>query len=331
MNHTRTAVVHKAEHQGTRRPAWAVSLTCCAALVGGGLSACGGSSTPEPGSSAPGGGITTAAGKGGTIPENTKDPKIAALVPESVRKRGYITVASENYPTAVIVPEGGGAPTGWEPAIAKQLSTLLGVEFRIKIVPFDSIIPGLQAKRFDIAMGQIAINPERRKVVIFVSEADSSDSFMVKKGSGLNIQKTSDMCGHKVAVLSGSVEAGAVRAANKECKKSGDKPITIQQYNDQSAANLAVQSSRAEINVGSTSTLTYVTQQHPDQFELQGSFKRSDGNITGIAITRTPEGKQLSKALHAGMNKLIKNGTMKAIMNKWNGGTGLIPESKLYP
>lgn len=330
MNHTDTAVVQQHENRARKR-GWTVSLTCCAALIGTMASACGGSTSPEPGSDAPGGGITTAAGKGGSIPKNTKDPKIAALVPDSVRKRGYITVASENYPTAVIVPEGGGAPTGWEPAIAKQLSNLLDVEFRIKIVPFDSIIPGLQAKRFDIAMGQIAINPERRKVVIFVSEADSSDSFMVKKGSNLNIQKTSDMCGHKVAVLSGSVEAAAVRSANKECKKSGDKPITIQQYSDQSAANLAVQSSRAEINVGSTSTLTYVTQQHPDQFELQGSFKRADGNITGIAITRTPEGRQLSKALHAGMNKLIKNGTMKAIMNKWNGGTGLIPESKLYP
>jgi polar amino acid transport system substrate-binding protein len=268
---------------------------------------------------------------GGSIPSNTKDKKIADMVPQKIRDQGYLSVASENYPTAVIVPEGGGAATGWEPAIAKQLGKLLGLDFRIKIVPFDSIIPGLQAKRFDIAMGQIAINDERRKVVIFVSEANSSDSFMVKKGSSLDIKERQDMCGHTVAVLAGSVEEAAVADTNAECSSAGKDSITIQKYGDQSAANLAVQSSRAEINVGSTSTLTYVVKQHPDLFTLQGSFTRADGNITGIAIARTSYGKQLGTALQAGMNKLIKNGTMKAIMQEWNGGEGLIPQSKLYP
>jgi len=268
---------------------------------------------------------------GAGIPSNTKDQKIADLVPQQIRKQGYLSVASENYPTAVIVPEGGGAPTGWEPAIAQQLGNLMGLDFRIKIVPFDSIIPGLQAKRYDIAMGQIAINSERRKVVIFVSEADSTESFMVKKGSSLNIQTRQDMCGHTVAVLAGSVEEAAVVGTNPECSSAGKKPITVQKYGDQSAANLAVQSSRAEINVGSTSTLTYVVKQHPDLFTLQGSFTRKGGDITGIAIARTSYGKQLGKALQAGMSKLYQNGTMKAIMQKYNGGQGLIPQPKLYP
>lgn len=323
-----------AQNRRQRRGAIRVLAAVSAVIVSLALASCSSSGT---GSAGPGNTSSATGQNGGGdtgsngIPTLSKDPAIAKLVPEQIRKKGSLSVASENYPTAVIVPPGGGAPTGYEPAFAHALGQLMGLGINIHIVPFDSIIPGLAAKRYDIAMGLIAINPDRNKVVTFVSEMSSTDAFMVKAGSSLNLKTPTDACGLTIAALAGSVEAAEVQKANQECKAKG-KPITIQLYNDQSGANLAVQSGRAQADVGSASTLNYVIQQNKGQFQLQGSFTSTGkADLCGIAIPKTSYGLQLAKALQAGMNELRKKGMYKAILDKWNNGQGLIPRSKIYP
>src|SRR5699024_3821077 len=96
------------------------------------------------------------------------NPVLAKQVPDLYKKRGYVVVASEIYPTAVINQSGDKPPVGVEPDTAKALGAMLGIDFRIKIVPFASVLPGLDAGRYDLAMGFISITPERRKVLNFV-------------------------------------------------------------------------------------------------------------------------------------------------------------------
>src|SRR5699024_6049066 len=73
------------------------------------------------------------------------NPVLAKQVPDLYKKRGYVVVASEIYPTAVINQSGDKPPVGVEPDTAKALGEMLGIDFRIKIVPFASVLPGLDA------------------------------------------------------------------------------------------------------------------------------------------------------------------------------------------
>lgn len=260
------------------------------------------------------------------------DPAIAKLIPKEIKQKGYLNVASENYPTAVIIPEGGGAPQGYEPAIAKKLGKLMGLEFRIKIVPFDSIIPGLAAHRYDIAMGEIGIDDERRKTVLFVSDIAGTNSFLVKDGDGVNVNSLATACGLKIAALGGSQQLKALQGQDDSCKSQG-KPIEIQIYNDQAAANLALQSGRAQAVMGDTSTLAYVTKQHPKEYLVQGEFLLANDKYkgqAGIAISPTPYATGLAKALAAALNVMINDGSFEAILKEWNGGHGMIPKAEVY-
>jgi polar amino acid transport system substrate-binding protein len=255
-------------------------------------------------------------------------PAIAKLVPQAIKSRGYLNVAAESYPTAVIVPPGGGALTGWEPAIAETLGEMMGVDFRFKIVDFDSIIPGLAANRYDIAMGEIAINPDRRKAVWFVTDHASTDSFMVKADSNIDITVPTDVCGKKVAVLIGSSNLAYVQSLQPKCQAAGKPSIAIQTYKSQAEVNLALQSGRAEVDEASTGSLVPVMQQNKGMFNVQGSFNPIG---TGVALAPSPNAEGLSKAISAGINKMISDGSMQKIMDKWNQGRGVIKHSDVLP
>jgi len=292
----------------TRTIGVATAVSAAVALAGCGASAGGDSST--------------------SVDSTKKVESIANQVPEEIQKRGYLNVAAESYPTAVIVPPGGGELSGWEPAIAKELGGMMGVDFRFKVVNFDSIIPGLAADRYDIAMGEIAINPERRKVVTFVTDHASTDSWMVKADSSLKISAQTDVCGHSVAALSGSSNLAYVESLQHECAAAGKPPIKIQTYKSQPDVNLALESGRTETQEASTGSLAPVMKANPDKFQVIGSFNPI---ITGIAVAPTADAPGLSKALSAGINRMIQDGSMQKIMDEWNNGKGVIEESQVLP
>jgi polar amino acid transport system substrate-binding protein len=255
-------------------------------------------------------------------------PAIANLVPKAIKSRGYLNVAAESYPTAVIVPPGGGSLSGWEPAIAKSLGKMMGIQFRFKIVDFDSIIPGLAANRYDIAMGEIAINPDRRKAVWFVTDHASTDSFMVKADGKIDIKVPTDVCGRKVAVLIGSSNLAYVQSLQPKCKAAGKPSVAIQTYKSQAEVNLALQSGRAEVDEASTGSLVPVMQQNKGVFKVLGSYNPIG---TGVALAPSPNAEGLSKAISAGLNQMISDGSLQKIMDKWNQGRGVIKHSDVLP
>src|ERR1700744_5247255 len=54
---------------------------------------------------------------------------------------------------------------GWEIDILRAAAQSLGLELQVRPTTFDSLIPGLQAKRFDAAVGQMGVTTVREKVV----------------------------------------------------------------------------------------------------------------------------------------------------------------------
>jgi polar amino acid transport system substrate-binding protein len=276
--------------------------------------------------------VTTACGSGSSSASDpdkgSADSKLAALLPQDVRDRGSLTVAAEVYPPVVIQKSASSPPEGWEPAIAARLGELLGIDFKIQIVPFDSIIPGLQGGRFDIAMGGITVTPDRRKVVGFVTHVDQTDSFMAKKGSGLDLSDEMALCGQKTAVLAGSLELDYVKSLDSKCAADGKDSISIQTYKTQDDVNTAINAGRADVSVAASTTLKQLTDKQPDLFEYGGKF-----NVlhTGIAVADNADTAQLSKALSAGVNEMISDGSYQQILDKWNFGQGAISHSEVLP
>jgi polar amino acid transport system substrate-binding protein len=256
--------------------------------------------------------------------------KFADLLPQELRAKGTLKIALPNYPAAVI-KTGPEEPTGFEVDLAKKLGSLLGMKVQLEVPQFDTIIPGLQSGRYDLAMGLIGINDTRQKQLAFVSTTNAPDGFLARKGSGLSINSLNDACGHSVASVTGSQEATALQSVEAECAAEG-KPIAVSLFQDTGQSQLALQSSRVDLVLSGTSPLVHVIRQFPEKFELAGTLPADViPSLCGIAIPPQPYWQQEAKALQTAVNYLLDSGWQKQNLQHWQFDVGLIEESKIHP
>jgi polar amino acid transport system substrate-binding protein len=128
---------------------------------------------------------------------------------QEIKDRGYISIAVANeIPYGYMDPSGNAAGAG--PDVAKEIVKQLGIDpanIQWVVTNFSSLIPGLQANRFDMTAAEMAIRPERCQKVIY-SEPNTSygEGLLVVNGDPKGIHTYADFAkpGLKVAVMAGA-------------------------------------------------------------------------------------------------------------------------------
>lgn len=157
--------------------------------------------------------LATALGvAGGCVPSEDVDT-LAKLRREGVVRVGYANEA----PYAYVDPETDRL-TGEAPEIARVLFARLGVpEIEGVLTEFGSLIPGLQAGRFDVIAAGMYILPERCREIDFTNPTYSiGEAFAVEAGNPRNLHSYADVAADPKALLgvvAGTVERGYARAA----------------------------------------------------------------------------------------------------------------------
>src|SRR5438046_10132 len=77
----------------------------------------------------------------------------AALVPETIKKRGYLNVSGPDG-SPPLSQKTGNQAVGMDPDLMNALGTVLGVKVRFSAVPFDSQLPGMAAGKYDVSTGE---------------------------------------------------------------------------------------------------------------------------------------------------------------------------------
>lgn len=264
-----------------------------------------------------------------SLPE--ADQSLADMVPASIRDKGSITVAAAVYAPAVMTPPGGGQPTGWDIEITRQAAALLGLDVDFTIIPFDGVVPGLQAGRYDAATGEIYITPERTKVVTFVVNHVSKDEFIVPADFELDeVTSVDDICGLTIAASVGSAEADSANKMKEECDSSGKPGTTVKTFGDQATVNLALSQGRIDAVLASGSQAAYAADQSKGKFKV-ATMTFGDEIQTGLALARNADSDQLAEAFEAATNQMIEDGSLQKILDETNGGLGMIDTSEIVP
>lgn len=306
------------ERMRDSRPVRLGAIVGSVALIGA-TAACGSSATTASST-------TTAAGE-----TSKKVDSIAALVPKSIADKGTLTIAAATYPPAVIEPADGGSPTGWDVENVRRIAAVLGLKAEIKIVPFDGIIAGLQAGRYDGATGEIYATDERTQTVTFVTNHSSSDALMVPTGSKItSADSETDLCGHTLAASLGSAEAALAEKLAKQCRSAGKSAITVKTFKSQAEVNLALRGGRVDAAVSSASQVAYVMSQTKNQFKLV-ELPWAPQYKTGFVLGRDDDSEKFAEAVRAATDHLIKNGELQTILDEFNAGQGLIEKSEILP
>ena len=121
---------------------------------------------------------------------------------DSVKKAGKLTIAtSPDFPPFESLEN--GEVVGIEVEIMELICQELGVEMDLKQMDFDSVLPGVQAGKYDVGMSGISVTPEREKNVKFTKAyCEAAQAIVVVEGS--EIKAKADLDGKKVSVQSGT-------------------------------------------------------------------------------------------------------------------------------
>lgn len=278
------------------------------ALLAIGLAACGSSSSSS---------TTTTSTNAGTP---AVDQKVAALVPSAVKSKGTLSVAADaTYPPNEFIGSDGKTVVGMDADLAKALAAVMGLKANVQNVTFDSIIPGLAAKKYDLGMSSFTDTKEREKTVDFVTYFSAGTSFYVKAQGGPTINTLADLCGHKVAVEKGTTQETDATAQSKKCTSAGKPAVQVLVFPDQNGANLALSSGRADVVMADSPVADYAVKKSNGQFKITG--KRYGTAPYGIAI---PKNNGMAKPILAGIKALMADGKYAAILKTWGVQDGAI-------
>lgn len=133
------------------------------------------------------------------------------------KKQGYLRVAIANEPPYTQVKT-DGTVTGAEPDVFRAVCKRLGIpDIQGVVTPYASMIPGLNANRWDAITAGLFMKQSRCSQVLYSEPVIvSTESFAVPKGNPKQILKVADVVAHtnlKIAVLPGGFEEGILKTA----------------------------------------------------------------------------------------------------------------------
>ena len=256
----------------------------------------------------------------------TKDDDIAAMLPESVTKDGKLTVGMDtSYAPAEFLAEDGKTPIGFDVDIAKALSNMFGLEAVPQTSNFDSIIPSIGTK-YDIGISSFTITPERMEAVDFVSMFKAGSTWVVKKGNPNKVD-TSDLCGLKIAVQTGTTQEEEVNAAAKQCEADGKSEVQILSNKLQTDVTTNVATGKADVFYADSPVAGYAIAQTEDTLEVLGE----DVGVTKEAVAIKKGDSDTAKAVQAALQKLMDDGTYMKVLKHWGVENGSIDKAEINP
>lgn len=253
-----------------------------------------------------------------------KDDKIAAMLPKSVAQDGKFTVGvSPDYAPAEFLDKDGKTPIGYDMDVAKAISAIFGLKFDPTAAEFDSILPAIGSK-FDVGISGFTMDPDRKDAGEFVSFLNVGASFVVQKGNPKKLD-AKNLCGHSVAVQTGSVHETTVKNLNDECVAAGKKAIDIQSMKDQTVVATNVSTGKADAFCADSPIAGYAIKQNGDGLELLGEAF----NMTPEAVVVKKGDMDTAKAVQAAVQKIMDDGTYAKILKTWGNESGAIKEAKI--
>jgi polar amino acid transport system substrate-binding protein len=261
----------------------------------------------------------------------TVDAAAAALVPDSIKKDGKLTVAVSPFaaPLAVYATD-NKTPVGNEVDLAVALAESLGLEADIVPTAWADWPLGVDSGKYEAVLSNVTVTEERKLKFDFASYREDKLGFYAKADSSVTkVESAPDVAGKRVIVGSGTNQEAILLRWDEENKKNGLKPVEFQYYDDDSASQLAVQSGRADLTFGPNATAAYKAASDA-KTKLVGLVDGGWPLKASIAVT-TKKDNGFAAAAQAGLNHLIQDGSYAKILDRWGLSEEAVAKSELNP
>ena len=249
----------------------------------------------------------------------------AADVLAAVKKAGVLKVGTETAFAPFDFID-NGKHVGLNVDLFAEIGKELGVKIQWVALPWEGVLPGLEAGKFDIVAGPATITKARMERYRFTPPiADATDALL--KGAGdKTIMKPADIAGKTV----GAGTASAQLSQLQDYAKTLPQKVTIREYpgNNEAYADLAA--GRIVAVANSLPNIAFVASKRPDTFAVvQPPF--GPKTYFGYVGRKDADHKNLMDAIQKAILKIKADGRLGKLQKKWFGTTFDTPDAVTKP
>jgi arginine/ornithine transport system substrate-binding protein len=211
-----------------------------------------------------------------------------------------------------------GKPTGFDVDIASALCAQIKRNCVFVEQVWDSMIPGLQAKKYDAIISSMSITKDREKVVAFTDKYYNTPSrIVVRNDIKVDGDNLAGLKGKRLGVLKGSTQE---KFALGELQKKG---VTIVPYEAQDQVYLDINAGRLDGTVADVVEVGagFLGKAEGKNYGFVGSSLNGPEYFkyfgTGVGIAMRKSDKTLKQDLNAAIKAIRANGTYQKVSDKY--------------
>ena len=222
-----------------------------------------------------------------------------------IKDRGYITIATEGDWAPYTYHDESNALVGYDVEIGQAIAEYLGVEARFNEAPWDSILAGVEAGRFDIACNGVSYTPERAEKYNFSTPYLYTPSVLVVKDDNEQIKTVDDLKGKKTANTISSIYAGIAEEYGAEVAGVDTLAETIQQ---------GIQG-RVDATINAKVSIEDYLKEHPDSPIKIVQYL--DGDINVFPVQKNESTDTLLAAVNEALQAMRDDGRLAELSMKY--------------
>lgn len=255
-----------------------------------------------------GGGSAASASQASKTPAPTPAATSSSLIDKINNKQTLIVGTMGTY-APFTYHEKDGKLTGYDVEVTRAVAQKLGLQVEFKETPWDAMMAGLKAGRFDLVANQVALTSPERQAMFDKAEPYSwSGKMIVARNDHAPIAKIEDIKGIKTAVMLSS-------NYDEVAKKMGADLV----HTDTMGQGLMnVQQKRAEITLNDELSLLDYLKKNPDS-GLKSVWRTPREEKLGAGLVMNKGNDAALAKINTAMNELKADGTLKKLGEQFFG------------
>ena len=218
-----------------------------------------------------------------------------------------------------------GDHVGLNVDLFKDIGKEMGVKIEWIALPWEGVLPGLEAGKFDMVGGPATITKARMERYRFSTPVADASIALLKRMGDKSIMKPADIAGKAVGGGKSSAQLAQLKAFAESLGKAD-----VREYpgNNEAYADLAA--GRISAVGNSIANIAYVAQQRPDTFEVvMPPFGAK--SYFGYIGRKDADSAKLMDAVDAAILKMKKDGRLATLQKKWFGQAFETPDTVTDP
>lgn len=247
---------------------------------------------------------------------------------ETIKERGTFVVGTEaRFPPFEFVE--GGEIVGYSTDIMEHIMAALpGVTLEQLDLPWQGILPGLAAARFDYVVTSVTVTKERYDTYHLSLPIADATMAVLKRAGDASIAAPQDVAGKVVGSQAGSAQLQALETLAAELQAAGTPVSDIRTYVDFGEAYADLAAGRLAAVVNSLPNLLEAVRQRPDAFEVVlPTF--GPKKYFSWAGRKDDDSAALNAFMDEQISRLNKDGTLAELQRKWFGDVMELPADAL--